>query len=76
MDNLIGDEIDRWPELAADPARALHLYGKGAARPGPQDGPRHPPRLTPNEKARSIAAPGLPAYRGKTAYFASITCTG
>ena len=34
MDNLIGDEIDRWPSLAADPGAALHIYGKGAARPG------------------------------------------
>nr|WP_168067494.1 5-(carboxyamino)imidazole ribonucleotide synthase [Sphingomonas kaistensis] len=34
MDNLIGDEIDAWPQLAADPAAALHLYGKGAPRPG------------------------------------------
>jgi 5-(carboxyamino)imidazole ribonucleotide synthase len=34
MNNLIGDEINKWPELAADPAAALHLYGKGAARPG------------------------------------------
>ena len=34
MDNLIGDEIDAWPELAADPAAALHLYGKGNPRPG------------------------------------------
>jgi 5-(carboxyamino)imidazole ribonucleotide synthase len=34
MDNLIGDEIERWPELVADPAATLHLYGKGAPRPG------------------------------------------
>ncbi|WP_338502382.1 5-(carboxyamino)imidazole ribonucleotide synthase [Sphingomonas kaistensis] len=34
MDNLIGDEIHRWPELAADRQAALHLYGKGAARRG------------------------------------------
>jgi 5-(carboxyamino)imidazole ribonucleotide synthase len=34
MHNLIGDEVDRWPELAADPAASLHLYGKGEARPG------------------------------------------
>ena len=34
MENLIGDEIDRWPELAGDPGASLHLYGKGAPRPG------------------------------------------
>ena len=34
MDNLIGDEIDRWPELVAEPGAHLHLYGKGEARPG------------------------------------------
>jgi 5-(carboxyamino)imidazole ribonucleotide synthase len=34
MDNLIGDEVDRWPELVAEPAAHLHLYGKGEARPG------------------------------------------
>ncbi len=34
MDNLIGDEIDRWPELVAEPGAHLHVYGKGEARPG------------------------------------------
>ena len=34
MDNLIGDEVSRWPELAAEPGVHLHLYGKGEARPG------------------------------------------
>nr|WP_314446156.1 5-(carboxyamino)imidazole ribonucleotide synthase [uncultured Sphingomonas sp.] len=34
MENLIGDEIDRWAELVADPAASPHLYGKGAPRPG------------------------------------------
>jgi 5-(carboxyamino)imidazole ribonucleotide synthase len=34
MDNLIGNDVDRWPELIADPAAHLHLYGKGEARPG------------------------------------------
>jgi 5-(carboxyamino)imidazole ribonucleotide synthase len=33
MENLIGDEVHRWPELLAEGA-ALHLYGKGEARPG------------------------------------------
>lgn len=34
MDNLIGDEVDCWAEILADPRAKLHLYGKGAARPG------------------------------------------
>lgn len=34
MDNLIGADVDRWPELVADPAAAVHLYDKGEARPG------------------------------------------
>ena len=34
MDNLIGDDVDRWPELAAERGAHLHLYGKGEARPG------------------------------------------
>jgi 5-(carboxyamino)imidazole ribonucleotide synthase len=34
MVNLIGDEAQTWPEILADPAAHLHLYGKGEARPG------------------------------------------
>jgi 5-(carboxyamino)imidazole ribonucleotide synthase len=34
MDNLIGDEVNRWPELVAEPGAHLHLYGKREARPG------------------------------------------
>jgi 5-(carboxyamino)imidazole ribonucleotide synthase len=34
MVNLIGDEAATWPEILADPAAHLHLYGKGEARPG------------------------------------------
>ncbi|MEV8466007.1 5-(carboxyamino)imidazole ribonucleotide synthase [Fluviibacterium sp. DFM31] len=34
MENLIGAEADRWPEIATDPTAALHLYGKAEARPG------------------------------------------
>jgi len=34
MENLIGDEIDRWPELVAEPGAHVHIYGKGEARPG------------------------------------------
>ena len=34
MDNLIGDEVDRWPELVAERGAHVHLYGKDEARPG------------------------------------------
>jgi 5-(carboxyamino)imidazole ribonucleotide synthase len=34
MKNLLGDEVERWPEILADPAAKLHLYGKAEARPG------------------------------------------
>ena len=34
MENLIGADADRWPELLAEPGTHLHLYGKGDARPG------------------------------------------
>ena len=34
MENLIGVDVDRWPELVSEPGAALHLYGKGEARPG------------------------------------------
>ena len=34
MDNLIGDDVDRWPALVAEPDLHVHLYGKGEGRPG------------------------------------------
>jgi len=34
MDNLLGDDVRRWPELLADPGARLHLYGKAEIRPG------------------------------------------
>ncbi len=34
MLNLIGDDMDDVPAHAADPAAALHLYGKAETRPG------------------------------------------
>ena len=33
MENLIGDEAERWPALLAEPGAHLHLYGK-SPRPG------------------------------------------
>jgi 5-(carboxyamino)imidazole ribonucleotide synthase len=46
MDNLIGAEVDRWPELVADPRVHVHIYGKGEARPGRKMG--HVTRVTKN----------------------------
>ena len=34
MDNLIGEEAERWPALVAEAGVHVHLYGKGEARPG------------------------------------------
>jgi 5-(carboxyamino)imidazole ribonucleotide synthase len=34
MENLIGADIDRWPELLKERGAHVHLYGKGEARPG------------------------------------------
>ena len=34
MDNLIGDDVNEWPKLVADPALHVHIYGKGEPRPG------------------------------------------
>jgi 5-(carboxyamino)imidazole ribonucleotide synthase len=45
MTNLLGDEVERWPALAADPAARLWLYGKADAAPGRKMG--HVNRLSP-----------------------------
>jgi 5-(carboxyamino)imidazole ribonucleotide synthase len=45
MKNLIGDDIDEWPKLVAEPGARLHLYGKAEARPGRKMG--HVTRLKP-----------------------------
>ena len=34
MTNLIGDDLDQVPEIAAETGALLHLYGKAEARPG------------------------------------------
>ena len=49
LKNLLGNAIDDWRELLADPGVCLHLYGKAEARPGRKMGhvtrlkPRHDP---------------------------------
>ncbi|QUJ75516.1 5-(carboxyamino)imidazole ribonucleotide synthase [Sulfitobacter albidus] len=44
MENLIGDDMDRVPDLAKDPKCALHLYGKADTKPGRKMG--HVNRVT------------------------------
>ena len=44
MDNLIGDDVLAWQQLAAEPGASLHLYRKGAPRPGRKMG--HVTRVT------------------------------
>ncbi len=44
MENLIGDDIARIPEIARERHAALHLYGKAEARPGRKMG--HVNRVT------------------------------
>jgi 5-(carboxyamino)imidazole ribonucleotide synthase len=34
MTNLIGDEVLGWEKFAKEPGASVHLYGKGAAKPG------------------------------------------
>ena len=45
MDNLLGEEIDRWRGILMEPGARLHLYGKGEVRPGRKLG--HVTRLRP-----------------------------
>lgn len=44
MENLIGDDVDRVPELLKSADTQVHLYGKGAPRPGRKMG--HVNRIT------------------------------
>jgi 5-(carboxyamino)imidazole ribonucleotide synthase len=45
MTNLLGDEIEQWHGLAAQPATYIHLYGKAEARDGRKMG--HVTQLMP-----------------------------
>jgi 5-(carboxyamino)imidazole ribonucleotide synthase len=48
MTNLIGDDINAWRALAAEPNAALHLYGKLEARTGRKMG--HVTRISPRSR--------------------------
>jgi len=45
MENLIGDDIGKLVDLAAEPGAVIHLYGKSEARPGRKMG--HVTRISP-----------------------------
>ncbi|HTV69529.1 MAG TPA: 5-(carboxyamino)imidazole ribonucleotide synthase [Rhizobiaceae bacterium] len=45
MENLIGDDLARLPELYAEPQTVIHLYGKAESRPGRKMG--HLTRIRP-----------------------------
>lgn len=45
MTNLLGEEVLEWQRLAAEPGVRVHIYGKGAARPGRKMG--HVNRVRP-----------------------------
>lgn len=44
MENLIGDDLERLPDLLRNPNTQIHLYGKGDTRPGRKMG--HANRIT------------------------------
>ncbi len=48
MENLIGDEVEDWPALLAEPGAHLHVYGKSERRPGRKMG-----HVTRIERTRS-----------------------
>ena len=45
MDNLTGDDVLRWQDILEEDGASLHLYGKGAPRPGRKMG--HMTRVVP-----------------------------
>ncbi len=47
MTNLLGEDVEAWAALAAEPGASLHLYGKAQARPGRKMG--HINRIHPRQ---------------------------
>lgn len=47
MKNLIGDDVNDWPDILKDPVAKLHLYGKAEARSGRKMG--HVTHLSPRK---------------------------
>jgi 5-(carboxyamino)imidazole ribonucleotide synthase len=56
MRNLIGHEIDGWPDILADPSLQLHHYGKLKARPGRKMGHSTKVTRSPNGTGRVDSA--------------------
>ena len=50
MENLIGADVERLPELAKEPNCAIHMYGKADAKPGRKMG--HVNRITKAQAAQ------------------------
>ena len=48
MRNLIGDDVNAWRAILAEPGASLHLYGKAQPRPGRKMG--HVTRVTPEPR--------------------------
>jgi 5-(carboxyamino)imidazole ribonucleotide synthase len=57
MENLIGADALNWRTLASEPGAALHLYGKGEARPGRKMG--HVTRLRPLTRPQLATRPAV-----------------
>ena len=55
MTNLIGNDVEAWPRILAEPGAKLHLYGKTDARPGRKMG--HVNRLHPKGSLSRRSAP-------------------
>lgn len=52
MKNLVGEEVNQWADMAADPDIAIHLYGKPDVRDGRKMG--HVTRLIPLDIDRQV----------------------
>lgn len=79
LENLLGDEVNGWSEALAAPGVRLHLYGKGAPRPGRKMG--HLSQLLPagtlprgglGDDLLSVPGePGVHLRRGVAGWFAA-----
>jgi 5-(carboxyamino)imidazole ribonucleotide synthase len=55
MTNLIGDEVDSYQQWLSVPGATVHLYGKGAARPGRKMG--HVTQISPEQRPNAPLGP-------------------
>ena len=54
MTNLIGDEINDYERWLTVPGATVHLYGKGTAAAGPENGPCDAGRRKPAKNRRTV----------------------